>query len=183
MVCSVWEALTSDVESEIWMLTGMAVRMALDMGLHLVGPSHAQADMQNPPADSHISAEDQRLNRLVFYSVLILDCSLAFGVGRQTALRADDITQPLVSEDDMRSSELGSGSSSRQDSLQQDDANTRSVFPFAAKLMHSYCPLINMLNRQDHAPTAHEAEINEARMGAIRLYNQLPQDMQWNVGK
>lgn len=27
----------SDVESEIWMLTGMAVRMAVDMGLHLVG--------------------------------------------------------------------------------------------------------------------------------------------------
>lgn len=26
----------SDIESEIWMLTGMAVRMALDMGLHLV---------------------------------------------------------------------------------------------------------------------------------------------------
>lgn len=28
-----------DVESEIWMLTGMAVRMAVDMGLHLVSSS------------------------------------------------------------------------------------------------------------------------------------------------
>ena len=68
--------------------------------------------------------------------------------------------------------------------MQPEDQQTRPVFPYAAKLMLSYCPLINMLNRQqEDVPNAHEAEINEARMSAIRLYNQLPQDMQWNVGK
>jgi hypothetical protein len=101
-------------------------------------------------------------------------------VGRQTALRADDITQPLVSEEDL----LPSSAASSTTTTQIDDQTIRPVFPYAAKLMLSYCPLINMLNRQkEEVLNAHEAEINEARMSAIRLYNQLPQDMQWNVGK
>lgn len=113
-----------------------------------------------------------------------MDYSLAFGVGRQTAWRVEDITQPLVTEEDMRgpiSDSPAKGGSTRPP---VDPSKPRPVFPYAAKMMLSYGPLINMLNReQGGSPGQYEADISNARMGAIRLYNQLPQDMQWNVGK
>lgn len=136
----------ADSECEVWMMTGLAVRMAIDCGLHVT-----------PPEDSTMSTEDRRLNRLVFWSVLLMDYALSFGVGRQTAFRPDDITQTLPTEED----------------LQAD----RSPFPYAAKMMLAYGPLINSLNRGKGDRDAHAACAS-----AIREYNRLPGDMQWNVG-
>lgn len=62
----------------------------------------AEADkLQNIPESSTASAEDRRLNKLTFWSVLLMDYALAFGVGRQTAIRPNDITQTLPDEDDI----------------------------------------------------------------------------------
>ncbi|GFZ45812.1 hypothetical protein JCM24511_03542 [Saitozyma sp. JCM 24511] len=152
-------AFANDAESELWMMTGMAVRMAVDLGLHI-----------NPPPESSISEEDRRLNRLVFWSVLLMDYVLSFGVGRQTTFRVEDITQTLPTEEDIRIT-LPCAS----------PESPRSPFPYAAKMMISYGPLINMLNREQD-PVRFDSDIQSARAAAIKEYNHLPQDMQWNVG-
>lgn len=147
-----------DSECEVWMMTGLAVRMAIDCGLHMT-----------PPEDSHMSVEDRRLNRLVFWSVLLMDYALSFGVGRQTAFRPDDITQTLPTEDD-----LNANAGSTPTAVD----TPRSPFLYATKMMLSYGPLINMLNRGKGG----DRDVNAARAAAIREYNRLPPDMQWNVG-
>ncbi|ORY29983.1 fungal-specific transcription factor domain-domain-containing protein [Naematelia encephala] len=156
----------NDSESEVWMMTGLAVRMALDLGLHI-----------NPPADANITEEDRRLNRLVFWAVLNMDYALAFGVGRSTTFRVEDITQLLPTEEDLHPT-------SSPSTVGPD--HPRSPFPFAAKQMISYGPLINMLNRpvteDDKEEQYIQAAMQAARAKAIKEYNQLPHDMLWNVG-
>ncbi|BEI81678.1 hypothetical protein CcaverHIS002_0208380 [Cutaneotrichosporon cavernicola] len=141
----------ADSESEVWMMTGLAVRMAIDAGLHV-----------NPPPDSAMSAEDRRLNRLVFTSVLLMDYALAFGVGRQTTFRPEDISQTLPTAEDLSPS---------------GENGPRSPFPFAARMMLSYGPLINSLNRVRGGDRDYFA----ARAACISEYSALPPDMQWNV--
>ena len=98
-----------------------------------------------------------------------MDYALAFGVGRSTTFRGEEITQPIPTQDDI-------------DPKSETSAEIRSPFPFCAQTFLKYGPLINMLNMDDQSSSV-EAQISMARSEAIKVYNQLPQDMQWNVGK
>ncbi len=132
--------------------------------------AHPALICQNPPEESNISADERRQNRLVFWSVLLMDYALSFGVGRQTTYRVEEITQTLSTEEDIHPSGVLLDT-------------PRSPFSFAARMMISYGPLINMLNREGSDVIRMEGDIQAARAAAIKEYNQLPQDMQWNVGK
>jgi hypothetical protein len=127
---------------------------------------------QEPEDPADATSEESRLNRLVFWSVLIMDHALAFGVGRQTTFRLEDITQALPTSEDIHPNGIP-------------DGEPPSAFPYAAKQMMIYGPLINMLNanHRDRDPVKLEGEIQNARAAAMVEYNQLPEDMQWNVGK
>jgi hypothetical protein len=130
------------------------------------------SNKQEPEDPADASPEEIRLNRLVFWSVLIMDHALAFGVGRQTTFRLEDITVSLPSSADIHPKGIPTG-------------EPGSAFPYAAKQMMIYGPLINMLNanHRDQDPAKLESEIQNARAAAMVEYNQLPEDMQWNVGK
>lgn len=148
----------------------MAARMGLDLGLHIVSLQQTSSDRQNPPADSDIDPEDRRLNRLLFWSTLILDHALSFGVGRPTTFPPRGITQILPTEED----------------IHHDQAVpiARSAFPFAAKLMKLFGPLINALNGVPVDITDHEIrQVQASRADAITEYSMLPQDMQWVMQK
>lgn len=162
------------------MNTGLAVRMSYELGLQIVSsypfstldPRSRKANIhKNIPESSTATAEDRRLNKLTFWSVLLMDYALAFGVGRQTAIRPNDITQTLPSEEDIHPGGRVEGI-------------PRSPFIYAARMMKSYGHLINMLNIGDPAAAGNlENEINQARAQAMAAFNELPEDMQWNVGK
>lgn len=140
------------------MYTGMAVRMAIDLGLHL-----------EPSGDEvAISAEEQRLDCLAFWSVLLMDYALSFGTGRQTTFRIEEITRRFPSEEDIRP--------------HAEQAQARSPFPFAARQMLAYGPLINLLNGPED-PAEVEAEVAQYRAVAVAEYNALPADMQWSASK
>ena len=100
-----------------------------------------------------------------------MDYALAFGVGRQTAIRPNDITQTLPTEEDIHPNGNVDGAPT-------------SPFIYAAKMMKSYGHLINMLNVGDSSEGGYmEGDINQARAQAMAAFNELPEDMQWNVGK
>lgn len=131
------------------------------------------ADQQNIPESSNTTAEERRLNMLTFWSVLLMDYALAFGVGRQTAIRPNDITQALPTEHDIHPAENATTA-----------AGPHSPFPYAAKMMRSYGPLINMLNMGDpEEANGIENDVQQARAQAMAVYNQMPEDMSWNVAK
>ena len=164
----------NDSESEVWMNTGLAVRMSYELGLqmvHLFSSTIVRADQKAIPESSPATAEDRRLNKLTFWSVLLMDYALAFGVGRQTAIRPNDITQTLPTEEDIHPGGNVDGAPT-------------SPFIYAAKMMKSYGHLINMLNVGDSSEGGNmEGDINQARAQAMAAFNELPEDMQWNVGK
>jgi hypothetical protein len=102
-----------------------------------------------------------------------MDYALAFGVGRQTAIRPNDITQTPPTEEDIHPGGNMDGSPT-------------SPFIYAAKMMKSYGYLIIMLNVGDGTEGGGggmESDINQARAQAMAAFNELPEDMQWNVGK
>ena len=101
-----------------------------------------------------------------------MDHALAFGVGRQTTFRLEDITVSLPTHTDVHPKGIPEG-------------EPGSAFPFAAKQMMIYGTLINMLNanHRDRDPVRLDADIQNARAAGMVEYNQLPDDMQWNVGK
>ena len=98
-----------------------------------------------------------------------MDYALAFGVGRSTTFRSEEITQPLPTQEDIRPGWTDAS------------GTPRSPFPYCARMMLSYGPLINMLNRADYSKL--ESVISEARGAAIAEYNRLPPDMHWQVTK
>lgn len=108
-----------------------------------------------------------------------MDYALSFGVGRQTTFRVEDITQIIPTEADIHPPAPGSGSASAQNG-----DTVSSPFAYAAHMMLSYGYLINILNREQTGSSINlEQHIQAAKAEAIREYNQLPQDMQWNVSK
>lgn len=125
------------------MFTGMAVRMAIDLGLHL-----------EPPRDG----DEERLDRLAFWSVLLLDYALCFGTGRTTTFRPDEVTRRLPSPEE------------------------GGPFAYAARMMRAYGPLINLLNAPAHL-RPDEADVAAARAAAVAEYHALPPDMAWSATK
>ncbi|WWC61511.1 uncharacterized protein I303_104095 [Kwoniella dejecticola CBS 10117] len=137
------------------------------MGLVLLAHVGLGTGLQlNPPAEAQISPEDRRLNRLLFWSVLILDFALAFGTGRQPTLRVDEITQLLPSPEDMTLSP---------------SVEARSPFPYAARQMLAYGQLITELNSGRPDQEEIDKAVIVARSKAIQVYNTLPEDLHWNV--
>jgi hypothetical protein len=126
---------------------------------------------QDPPLDSNISELERRLNRLLFWSIVLLDFALSFGTGRQPTLRVEEITQTLPKPQDIHS---------LSDAPQ---AALASPFPYAARQMLGYGHLITLLNSRRSCDEDSVKAIQLARTTAIQEYNSLPVDMQWNVTK
>ena len=164
----------SDDEAAEWMTTGMAVRMALDLGLHLVSV-HATDKGYTHAQDHHdvssISPNDQRLNKLTFWTVFMLDFSLSFGVGRISTFQIKGIKQSLPTDQDM----VG---------VNKPAPPCRTAFPYAAAQMLSYGSYIDILNGPHDESDGDW--LSEARLSIRRSvvkYNSLPPDMQWNATK
>ncbi|WVW83535.1 hypothetical protein I302_105556 [Kwoniella bestiolae CBS 10118] len=132
-----------------------AGEMSIDLGLQL-----------NPPEDAQISLEDRRLNRLLFWSVLLLDFALAFGTGRQPTLRVEEITQMLPNLDDVSPTSA---------------SEVPNPFPYAARQMLAYGQLITVLNSGRQKQDQIDKAVIVARSRAIQVYNTLPEDLHWNV--
>ena len=147
----------NDSESEVWMFMGMAIRMSQDLGLHLDSSS-----------DPQVNPEDRRRDRLLFWSVFILDCALSFGVGRKLCTDLESITQPLPTLSDIRPS------SSEQ---------FPSPFPATASLFLKFAPIINELNGSGVAITTRclNSKITKMMDIFVAEYIQLPPSLEWSV--
>ena len=117
-----------------------------------------------------MNPNERRLNRLVFWSVALLDFALSFGTGRPTTFRIEDITQLLPSQEDIWPDGAPAGM-------------PRSPFPFAAKQMMAYGPLITLLNGSHKNKAEWKVQFQAAWSKAVEDYHDLPEDMQWSATK
>lgn len=83
-----WANYGQKSESGFWQYSGMAIRMALDMGLH------KNSELYESPA--HVVR-----TRLLFWSLFITDRILSFVTGRPASIPEDIIEIPLPIEDDL----------------------------------------------------------------------------------
>ena len=114
-----------------------------------------------------MSAEEQRLNRLTFWSACMLDFALSFGTGRETAFRVESITQTCPSSTDIPGS-IGA---------------VPSPFPFAAHQMFKYGDLINALNGPHDEEGMWLTRAKKAMKEAVGSYHALPSYIKWNSTK
>lgn len=124
-----------------------------------------------------MSVEDQRLDRLTFWSVYFLDMSLSFGVGRETAFRIASVTQTIPTESDFENQADGPV----KDVMGLPTSGN--VFTHAAKLAFIYGPLVNVVNGPRDDPTTRDQEIQRITQHAVEEYNALPQELQWSAYK
>ncbi|ORY35076.1 hypothetical protein BCR39DRAFT_147419 [Naematelia encephala] len=155
-------ALGKGSRTEMWMFMGMAVRLSLDSSLHMAKAAHIE-----------MSDSDRRLDRLLFWSVLVMDYSLSLVEGRRTSIRSEEITQELPREDDVPRSDpdLNGG-------------RLRSPFPFAAEMIMTFGPAIDIFNNQSTEKDDNrerEASIRKLRAKVAAQYDELPLDMMWNA--
>ncbi|KIY57023.1 hypothetical protein I307_03761 [Cryptococcus deuterogattii 99/473] len=149
-------AAGDDSESEVWTMTGLAVRMSLDMGLH-----------QDQSHEIGISDRQRRLDRLLFGSVILFDHSLCFGVGRTPSINLDDITQPPPTLEDVRPPE--------ETSL----GIPTSAFPWVVRQMLLLGREIFHWNIAKKNGISQKAA-REARAEIIKAYSALPADLVWS---
>lgn len=134
-------------------------------------------------------AETSRQNRLCFWCVLLVDYMVSLGVGRLTSLYPESITQPLPTDADMSTSPVFTSTDPTTSSSNAvSSTDIRSPFPFAVHMMHSYGPLINILNSEEAitSPVEQAALADKVRSERVRImreYQDLPSQMQWSLEK
>ncbi|KII95648.1 hypothetical protein PLICRDRAFT_86996 [Plicaturopsis crispa FD-325 SS-3] len=148
-------------EAGLWMYVGMACRMAQDLGLHC-----------EPSEQSELSLEERRLNRLVFWSVLILDSSLSFGTGRPTTIRLEEIDVRLPEDSDIHLTPAAA---------QAGVVLCTNAFPYAARQMLLYGTVLNMLNSAAPKGDDFIPAFVEAKKAFIKAYQEIPPALSWGV--
>lgn len=132
-----WHEFGINCESSLWMYTGMAVRMAMDLGLHQVGLlllstaldvglTRLRQDLSKHRPD--VSPKQVAQERLLWWSVFIMDRILLFGTGRTQTVKDDEITTLLPTDEDMT---LVQGSGAENPS----GASAPFAFPIYVRLM------------------------------------------------
>ena len=178
-------------EVDMRMLNGLAVKMCLEMGLHLVSARFTRSVdgvcsplAQAPTIDNIISPpEDERLDRLAFWAVLIHDCTIAISDGVPTSINPAEVTARLPTEDDIHLT-----------SLEDDDAETpantplRSPFPYLARTLLTIGNVCNVINA-NVTPSGFGLvpEMRDEILGMIQkisvAYDETPLDMVWTGAK
>ncbi|WJG36954.1 fungal-specific transcription factor domain-containing protein [Fusarium oxysporum Fo47] len=101
-------------EGGLWMFSGMAIRMAQDLGLHRSDATdldpqaafydHAPLSLQGirVPTDEQSALHQQKSRLVMFWSAFTLDVYVSLLMGRPPTIRRAEIEVPLPTADDMK---------------------------------------------------------------------------------
>ncbi|KAL2673764.1 hypothetical protein Neosp_012208 [[Neocosmospora] mangrovei] len=136
-------------EGGLWMFSGMAIRMAQDLGLHRsdmtdLDPQeafydHAPLSPQGirVPTDEQSTLHQQKSRLVMFWSVFILDVCVSLLMGRPPTIRRAEIEVPLPTSDDMKPVHLDFDSSHKMCHI---------IFPAVARSMYIFSEAVELFN-------------------------------------
>jgi hypothetical protein len=167
------------------MFTGMAVRIAQDLGLHTDTPfmntsfRAARHPFTRPESvsDTDVTSQfDDVSGRLLFWSIFIMDASLSLGTGRTPTIRSSDVTVPVPTEEDMIIISQNEGQGTR----------IGHVFPHTIHMFVTYARIIEVLNcLKKNDPALSEADLamlRDLQKDLITKYQTLPKTLAFHIG-
>uniref|UniRef100_A0A0W0FF04 Zn(2)-C6 fungal-type domain-containing protein n=1 Tax=Moniliophthora roreri TaxID=221103 RepID=A0A0W0FF04_MONRR len=164
-----WAEFGENSESGLWNFSGLAIRMALDLGLH-------KARYVETPARHN---DDVFCGKLLFWCLFIMDRILAFGTGRRVTISAESVEIPLPTEDDMIPT---------SPALSLDQTMVLSPFVSIVKLFALAGQIANCMNNNYNAPKPLVSEDKGNSEDLHSLHNQLvvliaglPEQLTWSV--
>lgn len=131
------------------MFSGMAIRMAQDLGLHRSDttdpdPQAAFYDHAPPspqgirvPTDEQSTLHQQKSRLVMFWSVFTLDVSVSLLMGRPPTIRRAEIEVPLPTSDDMKPVHLDFDGSHKM---------CHAIFPAVARSMYIFSEAVELFN-------------------------------------
>ncbi|PSN59111.1 hypothetical protein BS50DRAFT_537863 [Corynespora cassiicola Philippines] len=186
-----WAEFGDNNEAGLWMFSGMAIRMAQDLGLHrssktesglnAVFYDHAPRSPEGEDIlDDEQSAVHQQKARLVmFWSVFIIDVSVSLLTGRVPTFRISEIEVPIPTADDMKVAQLDSQTSIFMEHI---------IFPEVVRFMIQYSRAVEHLNRNSTGAGATsngsctEAQLAKIKQSLINDYQSLDVGLLFNIG-
>ncbi|WVQ85799.1 hypothetical protein IAT38_007967 [Cryptococcus sp. DSM 104549] len=164
-----WANYGQNSESGLWQYSGMAIRMAIDLGAHEI------SEIYESPA--HLA----RI-RLLFWSLFVTDRIVAFATGRPASIPEDIIEIPLPVDEDFFPDPARNLPTSPHEEVEP--------VPFVqlVKLMIICGRISNVLNgRRGRARTlVSSAEplpemLGELQLRLVAFYSNLPPSLQWSA--
>ncbi|KAK0233936.1 hypothetical protein IW262DRAFT_1290854 [Armillaria fumosa] len=155
---------STDVNSEsgLWNFSGLAIRMAVDLGLH-------KTDIESP------DDEDVCNGKILFWCLFVMDRVLAFGTGRSVTINEDIIEISLPTEND-----FVPHSSSAPPVLSPFVGIVR-LFSLAGRIAdvmnRSRCPRTLVSNPIVHSPES----LQELQNQLVEFLGTLPPGLSWSV--
>ncbi|KAM0414556.1 hypothetical protein ACHAPT_013599 [Fusarium lateritium] len=136
-------------EGGLWMFSGMAIRMAQDLGLHRSDttdpdPQAAFYDHAPPspqgisvPTDEQSTLHQQKSRLVMFWSVFTLDVCVSLLMGRPPTIRRAEIEVPLPTSDDMKPVHLDFEGTHKM---------CHAIFPAMARAMYIFSEAVELFN-------------------------------------
>ncbi|WWD20738.1 hypothetical protein CI109_105214 [Kwoniella shandongensis] len=164
-----WGNYGQNSESGLWQYSGMAIRMAIDLGVHEV------SEIYESPA--HVVR-----TRLLFWSLFITDRIVAFATGRPASIPEDIIEIPLPSDEDFFPDPARNLPDSPLEQVEP--------VPFVqlVKLMIICGRISNVLNgRRGRARTLVNTSeplpelLAELQIRLVNFYSHLPESLSWSA--
>ena len=176
--------------SGLWMFTGMALRMVIELGLHR---ERGCLDVDQPPAEignhrkddqARSSSKEVTLEEfekssqiILFWIVFTLDTALSNGTGRVPGLKRHEINVRLPTDGDIANVRAGPGRNT--------EPIRPEVFPHTARMMLIYAQCLDFLNtgsRQIRFQPRSDSErrmdrIEELKSNLIREYRLVPKEL------
>ncbi|KAL1743827.1 fungal-specific transcription factor domain-containing protein [Schizophyllum fasciatum] len=164
-----WANYGQNSESGLWQYTGMAIRMALDLGLH---ETHELFE-----STGHI-----KRTRLLFWNLFITDRIVSFSTGRPVSISEEIIEIPLPTDEDMHPD-----SARTTDPAAHQEPVQPTPFPYLVRLMVLCGRIANALNgrrgrsRTLVGPTTNPGLLGDLQGQLVQFYEELPAGMKWSV--
>ncbi|KAG5721563.1 hypothetical protein E4T56_gene13052 [Termitomyces sp. T112] len=164
-----WASYGQNSEGGLWQYSGMAIRMAMDLGLYEV--------FEPCLSEAHVTRA-----RLLFWSLFVTDRILAFKTGRPPTIPEEIIEIPLPTDEDFVAG------SARAD-IEDEELPQPTPFVYMVRLM-VLCGRITtvlagcrgeMRTLLPHVGKDYPAKLKELQAELVQFYAQLSDVMKWSV--
>ncbi|KAI9158014.1 pathway-specific nitrogen regulator [Paramyrothecium foliicola] len=171
LVILAWAAFGLNDEAGLWMLSGMAIRVAQDLGLHRTpetnpDPTASFHDHARPCPGGKITITDeqaalhQQKARLgAFWSVFTLDVYVSLITGRPPTFQRNEIEVDLPTAMDMKLAQVD---------LDEQITPRNTIFPQAVAMMVEFADALGLLNRTSHRSTSSETSSTNGQVWHAR---------------